>query len=293
MSKTMIEYANHVWNPITGCTKVSEGCRNCWAERFSKRLKIDFSEVTVHQDRIDNPKFPRRPSRIFVCSMSDLFHDDVSDIVLDMIFTVMTNYPVHKFMILTKRMDYAKYWFDTMYKNINLHKELKNIWLGVSVEDQKTADERIPILLQTPAAVRWVSAEPLLGEIKLINYDIENESTLSKPYLFSYVNGIDWLVTGGESGPKARPSHPDWFRSLRDQCAKAGVPFWFKQWGEWGPVHSMACNEPGVKGKLWHSFDPDTSVCRIGKKMIQDLHKNTLDGNTYNQLPADPVYSPF
>lgn len=279
MSKTMINYADHVWNPITGCTKVSEGCRNCWAERFSKRLKIDFSKVTVHQDRIDNPKFPRRPSRIFVCSMSDLFHDRVSFENINKIFGVIGRHLHHKFLILTKRPSRMMEFFNA--------KEMlyPNIWLGVSVEDQKTADERIPILLQIPAAVRWVSAEPLLGEIKLINYDPKDERTFHKPFMFSYVNGIDWLVTGGESGPNARPSHPDWFRSLRDQCKKSGVPFWFKQYGEWAPVHSLACNDKGIKGKLWHSFDPDTSVCRVGKKMINKTLGCKLDGEVYHELP--------
>lgn len=286
MSKTMIEYADAVWNPITGCTKVSDGCKNCWAERFSPRLKIDFNKVSVHQDRIDNPKFPRRPSRIFVCSMSDLFHEQVSFTDVNKIFGVIGRSLHHKFLILTKRPARMMEFFNA--------KEMlyPNVWLGVSVEDQKTANERIPILLQTPAALRFISAEPLLGEIDLTRW-IKNWGNViyANCDYPTTTNKIDWVITGGESGPKARPSHPDWFRSLRDQCQKAEIPFYFKQWGKWigsgcnsftdETDKAMARRGKRLKTHNWPDGHYQSFLC--GKKAAG----NYLDGKTHNELPGE------
>jgi len=277
MSKTMIEYADAVWNPITGCTKVSDGCKNCWAERFAPRLKIDFNKVKFHPERIKYPKFPRRPSRIFVCSMSDLFHPAVPEDNIAEIFSVMIRNPVHTFLVLTKRPARALEYFNNFPKWISLNKEFKNIWIGVSVEDQETADERIPALLQIPAALRFISAEPLLGEIDLSKgYHI----TAKHPPT-SYICQIDWVITGGESGHKARPTHPDWFRSLRDQCKAAGIPFWFKQWGNYG--HNDSRNRPplGRIKEIIH-FPDGTEILRCANK---NAFKRTLDGREWNEIP--------
>lgn len=218
---TKIEWTDATWNPVTGCAKVSQGCKNCYAERDWKRLSAmpqtvyfgrKFTDVATHNDRLGQPLRWKRPRRIFVNSMSDLFHLDVPDDFIERVFAVMAHAKQHTFQVLTKRPDRMRH-VARYIADIN-GRPLPNVWLGVSVEDQETADERIPILLDTPAAVRWISAEPLLGPINLHER-------------------LDWVVAGGESGPNARPMHPDWLRSLRDQCNAAGVDFLFKQWGEW------------------------------------------------------------
>lgn len=300
---TKIEWTDATWNPIRGCSRVSEGCRNCYAETVAKRFSGEGQpyegliarggqwngEIKVVDQVMDQPLRWRRPRRIFVNSMSDLFHENVPDYVIDRVFAVMALAEEHTFQVLTKRpermlqylsQDRRRQWADmavhfwggiepdALHDSILYDDQvLPNVWLGVSVEDQKAANERIPLLLETPAAVRWISAEPLLGPIDLteINQiqdhgvdvysclEIDGVDVEDDPF-----NGacIDWVVVGGESGAKARPMHPDWARSLRDQCAEAGVPFLFKQWGEWAPVDRTAeidakITMPGQNFKLW------------------------------------------
>ena len=257
-----IEWTDATWNPVTGCTKVSQGCKNCYAERDWARLVHlpayhgrAFTDVECHPERLDQPLRWKRPRRIFVNSMSDLFHPDVPDEFIDRVFAVMALANQHNFQVLTKRprrmLDYcktlgkhngidrvsiaaqqisSKTWF--LWHKGDVGWNLPNVHLGVSVEDQLTADERIPLLLQTPAAVRWISAEPLLGPVSLV-VPFDGAKVDSAVGAKPGIHALDWVVAGGESGPKARPSHPDWLRSLRDQCRAAGVPFLFKQWGEW------------------------------------------------------------
>ncbi len=261
MSK--IEWTDKTWNPITGCRHVSEGCRNCYAERDWKRLAGNprsvyhgrgFNDVMCHPERLRIPMGWRTPKRIFVNSMSDLFHPSVPRDFIDRVHAVMALCPQHQFQILTKRAAEMREYYQRLDEErvlrgymatdygspgpgILIHdakgtKRLKpwplpNVHLGVSVEDQKTADERIPILLDTPAAVRWVSYEPALGPVEFGAF-MPWEST--EPFE-RYKVGLDWIVAGGESGPNARPSHPRWFRAVRDQCKAAGVPFYMKQMG--------------------------------------------------------------
>lgn len=254
MGDTKIEWtrnadgaAGKTWTPIqarneaTGkvgwfCEHVSEGCRNCYAERMNsntyfgngldyKSAALDQVELFLNEKILEQPLHWRKPVNIFPCSMTDLFGRWVKDEWLDRIFQVMYDAKRHTFQCLTKRPERM---LDYVSRSAYLsNAPLENVWLGVSVEDQKTADERIPLLMETPAAVRWISAEPLLGLI-----DLESVPTME--------GSIDWVVVGGESGPKARPMHPDWARSLRDQCVAAGVPFFFKQWGEWSPFATEA-----------------------------------------------------
>ncbi len=229
-------------------------------------------EVRFNEDWLDQPLRLKRSRKIFVCAHSDLFHESVPDEWIDKVFAIMALAPQHVFQVLTKRPERMREylmglepnkagsrWYNAIkgmfrYKGstgqlgpddtipTHLGPVLNNVWLGVSVEDQKAADERIPLLLQTPAAVRWISAEPLLGAIDLLRIKLPDGygrsaiSALHDWYLTpSYKVMLDWIVVGGESGPNARPMHTDWARSLRDQCASAGVPFLFKQWGEWAP----------------------------------------------------------
>lgn len=241
---TKIEWTDEVWNPVTGCSKVSEGCKNCYAERFSHRFGWtkkpwtvgNASEnVKVHPGRLEQPLQWRKPRKIFVNSMSDLFHEQVPFEFIDKVFSIMALVPQHTFQILTKRPERMKeYIAHRAAKEFSHLKHIKwplpNVWLGVSVENQKAADERIPLLLDTPAAVRFLSCEPLLGPV-----DLERPVPGSRPVNGVYppwmIHLLDWVIVGGESGPGARPMHPDWVRSLRDQCQQAGVPFFFKQWG--------------------------------------------------------------
>jgi protein gp37 len=204
-----------------------------------------------------------KPRRIFVNLMGDLFHPDVPDDFIDRVFAVMALSPQHTFQVLTKRPErmraymnhgegFGRWGFiDGRARQIYVERNhspfpagkvligpLPNVWLGVSVEDQTAADERIPLLLKTPAAVRWISAEPLLGSVDLSRWihDIPPAGDSRTGHDGGKFSRLDWVVVGGESGPSARPMHPDWARSLRDQCAAAGVPFLFKQWGEWRPI---------------------------------------------------------
>lgn len=208
-----IEWTEATWNPVTGCTKISEGCRNCYAAAMAKRLKAmgniryeDGFKVTLHDDLISLPLKWKKPRRIFVNSMSDLFHKDIPLGFIQSVFGTMQQASWHTFQILTKRSDRLK-------EVANLLPWPSNVWQGVSVEDQK-ATFRIDHLRQTPAAIKFLSIEPLIGKITDLN-----------------LQGIDWVIVGGESGPKARPMEAEWVRYIRDQCLEQNVAFFFKQWG--------------------------------------------------------------
>lgn len=322
--KTRIEWTEATWNPVTGCTKVSQGCKHCYAERDWARLVHlpayqgrAFTDVVCHPERLDQPMRWKRPRRIFVNSMSDLFHEAVPDAFIDEVFAVMTFSPRHTFQVLTKRparmLEYMRRdqvtpalralapkarglpWQDG--ERIKLWPR-PNICLGVSVEDQETADELIPLLLQTPAAVRWISAEPLLGAVDLTQFLVRSfdEAEAAGHY------GLDWVVAGGESGPKARPMNPVWARNIRDQCNAAGVPFLFKQWGEWYPVELLP-KETSLLASQWAKIPDDGAtpyktrleevfvapvpghavMGRIGKKAAGRL----LDGVLHDGYPQE------
>ncbi|WP_100454668.1 DUF5131 family protein [Mycobacteroides abscessus] len=316
--KTGIEWTDATWNPVTGCDKVSPGCDHCYAETFAERwrgtrghyFETGF-DVQLRPDKLDLPLRWTKPRRIFVNSMSDLFHDSVPDAYIARVFAVMALAPQHTFQVLTKRhgrmrsllssddfrSEVTQTFVGWAVEDLSLktgHLEsatgdwwpLPNVWLGVSAEDQKRADLRIPALLDTPAAVRFVSAEPLLGPIDLHGDPIGKDSVF-------WIGHLDWVIVGGESGPGARPMHPDWARSVRDQCVAAGVPFLFKQWGEWSP--DLSLNEPVANGKRLkyqrRALLPDGSIAppwtpcefvdRVGKKRA----RRELDGRTWNQYP--------
>jgi len=289
---TKIEWTEETWNPVTGCTKVSAGCQNCYAERMAKRLAGRYGypaddpfRVTLQEDQLSKPLSWRKPRMVFVCSMGDLFHPDVPDEYITQIFDVMAKARWYRqtFQVLTKRPE-------RMREHLLARKALTapNVWLGVTAENQETADQRIPILLQTPAAVRFVSCEPLLGSLDLA------EGGHGWLFVTDLTDGrrthLDWVIVGGESGPKARPAHPDWFRSIRDQCQSAGVPFFFKQWGEWIPVdevpsgyaHYNDVKTPGKGGHVRRSrLVDDVLMVRVGKKAADRI----LDGRTWDEFP--------
>ncbi|BBY78918.1 phage Gp37/Gp68 family protein [Mycolicibacterium pulveris] len=300
-----IEWCDDTWNPVTGCTEVSPGCDHCYAKTFAERWRgtpghyfENGFDVQLRPDKLDQPLRWRKPRRIFVNSMSDLFHQAVPDDYIARVFAVMAQAPQHTFQLLTKRharmrhlLSNTGFQAKVYHHSGSMTWPLPNVWVGVSAENQQWADTRIPVLLDTPAAVRFVSAEPLLGPIDLHTDPIEAGS----PFWGSQ---LDWVIVGGESGPGARPMHPDWARSLRDQCAAAGVAFLFKQWGEWVPERMLlhADNAPAVflasdgrvrplvNGKPTAapmSRGDDITIRRVGKKAAG----RELDGRTHDDYP--------
>lgn len=305
MDGTKIEWTDATWNPIRGCSRVSEGCRNCYAERVAARFSgpgMPYERlaqmtkegprwtgtIRLVTEKLFDPIRWKRPRRIFVNSISDLFHENVPDSWIDMIFRRMHAARWHTFQVLTKRPERMKRYCEMRFVQHHenpIWRPLPNVWLGVSVENQATADKRIPILLETPAAVRWISAEPLLGPLEIVRYF---EVLKGGPYF----SGLDWVVVGGESGPGARPMHPNWARSLRDQCVAAGIPFFFKQWGDWAPAVFGEGPDPGDgRGLAFKYLDdlyPDeepSKVWRFGKTRAGRL----LDGRTWDEFPLQAV----
>lgn len=310
MAKTSIEWTERVWNFIAGCSLKSPGCTNCYAmgqaariERMSPNLAhyrgltqpskagpVWTGKIGFAPHKLTEPLRVRTPARWFVNSMSDLFHEDVPDEIIDQAFAIMALAPHHTFQVLTKRSKRMREYMahrgptlqqmamvpqvgkDVMVANTDW--PLPNVWLGVSAEDQQRYDERKEDLRATPAAVHWFSMEPLISEI-------------TADYLG------DWVIVGGESGAKARPMHPDWARSLRDQCAAAGVPFLFKQWGEWAPAEAN-----DYRGAMWvpalgglprqmgnGTWTTDALMSRIGKASAGRL----LDGVEHNGFPVPAI----
>ena len=222
MKKSKIEWTETTWNPITGCTKISDGCKNCYAERMTKRLqsmdldkyKNGFDKITLHEDYLNEPLKLTNPTVIFVCSMSDLFHEEVPYSFIDRVFDVIKQTPQHTYQILTKRAI-------NMYKYFHGKTIPKNVWLGVTVENKKARD-RIQYLKQLNAIVKFISCEPLLEDLGKLD-----------------LNLIDWVIVGGESGHNARKMNKEWVLNIKEQCELYHIPFFFKQWGEYG--------EDGVK----------------------------------------------
>lgn len=258
---TKIEWTQETWNPVTGCTPISPGCAHCYAERMARRLAGRYGypeaphhfDVTLHPERLDQPLRWKKPRMIFVCSMGDLFHEDVPDDFILQVWQVMFKARRHTFQVLTKRPG-RMLAVVSEFENLLREKPviLPNVWLGVTAENQEQADKRIPILLQTPAAVRFVSVEPMLGAVDIERYLLKPSSCSNcgaelplrrktvgpvqpcpncDQYMYEFKRGIHLVIVGGESGPRARPMHPDWARLLRDQCQAAGVPFFMKQMG--------------------------------------------------------------
>src|SRR4051812_4106391 len=212
-ANTGIEWTSSTWNPLTGCTKISPGCTNCYAERMSERLRLmgqrnyaNGFALTLHESALETPLRWKKPQRVFVNSMSDLFHQGVPISFIRQVFDVMRRADWHQYQILTKRADRL----EALAPQIDWP---PHVWMGVSVENQDYT-VRIDQLRRTPAAVKFLSVEPLLGPLTDLN-----------------LAGIDWVIVGGESGPGCRPMHQRWAMSIRDQCVDQRVPFFFKQWG--------------------------------------------------------------
>lgn len=228
--KSAIEWTDATWNPVTGCTKISPGCAHCYAEAITLRFKRGpaylpgEASVQLHDDRLGLPLSWKEPRRIFVNSMSDLFHEEVPLRFIREVFAVMEKAERHIFQILTKRHERL----EALSPSLNWP---SNVWMGVSVENQYWADKRIPALVGVQAQVRFLSVEPLLKAVDL------------NPYL----KDIDWVVVGGESGPKARRVQEEWVQRIRDDCLDADVPFFFKQWG--GKTSKAGGRD--LDGRIW------------------------------------------
>lgn len=282
---TNIEWTDSTWNPTTGCDKVSPGCDNCYAMTLAPRLKAMGSAhyqtdgdpatsgpgfgIAMHADALDKPLHWKRPRKIFVNSMSDLFHSGVTREFQAQVFAVMALAKQHTFQVLTKRPGVMRSVLSSPIFRADIeiaasrmvgHDRafpwpLSNVWVGTSVEDQKRADLRIPHLLDTPAVIRFLSMEPLLGPVDLRSWPFLDEQEDGYP-------ALDWVIVGGESGRGARPMRADWVRSLRDQCAAGRVAFHFKQWGshdEHGtPTHKKIAGRL-LDGRTWDEF-PEVAI---------------------------------
>lgn len=240
-----IEWTEQTWNPTVGCTKVSPGCKNCYAETMAKRLRAmgtpgyeNGFRLTLMPDRLDEPLRRRKPTVYFVNSMSDVFHPKVPFEFVDRIFETIERSPQHTYQMLTKRADRMATYFRT-------RRPPSNAWLGVSVENRRHGVPRIDFLRQVPAMVRFLSVEPLLERLGPID-----------------LSGIHWVIVGGESGPKARPMKLEWLTDIQDQCTRAEVAFFFKQWGGWGvdgERRSKRSNGRELHGRTWDEM-PELAI---------------------------------
>jgi protein gp37 len=288
------------WPVLEGCSHVSPACDNCFAAEYAHRFESSLpylhglttpagkwtGNVTMRADQLDLPLRIKKPTVWFVAERSDLFHPSVPDEYLDRIFAAMALCPQHTFMVLTKRPErMLGYLLGPRGKAPSW--PLPNVWLGVTAENQEQADKRVPVLLQTPAAHRFVSVEPMLGPIDLTNLPVnKHERWNAFAYPVPNYPRVDWVICGLESGHNARPGHPIWVRALRDQCAAAGVPFFFKQWGEW--IHELQADFSSSpfsalasRNAMYHVWEGGARSYRVGKKDAGRL----LDGKEHLVFP--------
>lgn len=322
---TKIEWAKNpdgtngeTWNPVTGCTKVSAGCANCYAERMARRLAGRHGyppaphhfDVTLRPDRLYEPLRWKKPRMVFVCSMGDLFHPSVPFQYIQKVVSVTGHAYRHTFQILTKRpervLDYISWWGKEFPSLLPEHEQPfaqnKNVRLGVTVENSDNL-WRVEELLKVRASVYFVSYEPALGRVDFSQYLKCQQYAVETTHRGQSVQAarlrpcLDWIIAGGETGPRARPAHPDWVRNVRDQCIEAGVPFFFKQWGEYTPCPvydapdmsgGRAFDTPGGRmaaapgnrrGYKW--LDENLVAYKCGKRTAGHL----LDGQEWRQFP--------
>ena len=252
---TKIEWTDKTWNPITGCTKISQGCANCYAEVMSRRLKamgqgkyVNGFQLTLHEECLNEPLEWKQPHTIFVCSMSDLFHQDVPFSFVDKVIETIRQTPQHRYQLLTKRAERMNEYFQT-------HEVPHNVWLGVTVEAQ-SSKYRIDLLRNLDAPIRFLSCEPLIEDLGNLNLD-----------------NIDWVIVGGESGPKARPMKEEWVLSIKEQVEEQHSAFFFKQWGTWGSdgiKRNKHKNGKLIEGKVYQLM-PDTTQSAHNKQTFSVL----------------------
>lgn len=310
MGKSKISWTEYVWNPVVGCSRRAQGCMHCYAERMARRLaamgRMEYKNLLTSdhrwngrvrclEQRLDDPLQWRKPRRIFVCSMGDLFHNEVTVDFIASVYARMQQCSQHTFITLTKRAERAAlllhsdgpiYWMlERIHHLDDIVWPLPNAWHLGSVSTQADANEIIPRVLDTPAAIRGVSLEPLLGPVDISGYlnslfilgDVPENSINER--------GLDWVICGGESGPGARPMHPDWARSIRDQCVAAETPFFFKRWGEW----TSAFPQERSLGHIQEAYRDGQSYWRVGKKQAGRL----LDGQLWDEYPVASPPAPL
>lgn len=325
-ANSKIEWTDHTWSPVVGCSKIGAGCAKCYAIRHAHRLAANpnpkvagayfgLTEArrvglppTMHEradwtgvvrlirERLDQPKSWRKPARVFVNPMSDLFHEVLSFEQIHEVWCAMTTPSArhHTYQILTKRYERAADFFDYLRDHLAreygltgsepdapemLRLPQPHIWIGHSYSNQKDADAGMGHLFRTPATVRFVSLEPLLAPVNLgllgaVPKDISQQYRLVRDL-------VGWVIVGGESGPEARPMHPQWARDVRDECIAAEVPFYFKQWGEWSPRECVEATRLDPPGSLQYFPDLDATFRRVGKKKAGRL----LDGREHMEIP--------
>ena len=269
-------YWSRPWSLVDGCAPCSPGCENCWSRAMATRFHKWPEKVTPRPDRLNIPLKTRKPTVFAI--WNDLFHEDVPDEFIVSAYMTIYSQTRHTFLILTKRPERMAEMTKRLYKNIFTNTphaaEAENVWHGLTVCNQQEADEKIPLLLQTPAAHRWISIEPMLGEIDIHKYLLDSH------YEGNHAcRGVHAVILGGETGPHARPMRPDWVRSVRDQCAAAGVPFFFKQWGEY--LHESQLFDSGI-GLDWFN---DHVTPRGFAKVPRAKAGRLLDGRTHDELP--------
>lgn len=309
MADSKIEWTDKVWNPTTGC---SLGCTYCYAEKMAHRLQAMGQRKycqgfapTCHPGELVKPVRWKKPARVFINSMGDLFDPAIPEEFINKVVTTLSLFPEHTFQLLTKQPQRMQEYFSA-------HQVPPNLWLGVTVENQAAADARLPFLLQTPATVRFLSVEPMIGrvELPLIKRTLLKASNHFPGVEYAgdggYSLGVDWVIVGGMTGKDAVPMHLNWVRTLRDQCQAADVPFFFKSWGEWLPWSQF--NEAGIEDNaestrfrtmewtengwadagypIWcdwvdGAIDPEHCTGRIGKKSAGAL----IDGQEWKQFP--------
>lgn len=242
MAKSKIQWTERTWNPVTGCTKISEGCRHCYAETMAKRLQgmgqkryTNGFQLTLNRGALNEPLKVKKPSMFFVCSMGDLFHRDVPFDFIDKVMQTIEATPQHTYQLVTKRTDVMRDYFNTYRKNVPA-----NVWLGTTLEHMDYNWRKVELSLIECDNVKFLSCEPLLGDLTDI-----------------ILKNIDWVIVGGESGSQARPMRKEWIQNIQRQCKEQDVPFFFKQWGTWG--------EDGIKR------DKKANGCMIDGVVYQEF----------------------
>lgn len=290
---TKIEWAAETWNPVSGCTPVSEACDECYAKKFALRLQknpkldgkyADGFKPTVHYDELAHPKPAKWKSSkmIFVVSMGDLFHPAIPFEIVNAIFSIMADNSQHTYIILTKRPHGMIHFMNWKTETFGIPwVPSDNIWFGTTIEFQKYAKDRIFYLLRIPSLVHFISYEPALGPLNLLPW-------FSCPPLEGVGGGlpdarskINWVICGGQTGHNSRPMHPDWVRSMRDQCQAANVPFFFKSWGDWGISGCPPLEGAGGGRSHCYRFSDGTVMIKAGKKNTGRL----LDGKEHSAFP--------
>lgn len=322
---TKIEWCDETINPFIGCSKCSTGCNSCYAERIAARMVHNPKIAHLYENTVEDGRWTghinynlkslekiasfRKPRKIFIGSMSDIFHENVSQYMFEKVFRYISSFQQHTFILLTKRPDIMKKRMEDLFmlykaKKLDFnspfyHWPLKNLWLGVTVCNQLEAEEKIPKLLTIPAAIRFVSIEPMVEAIDLIQLDCFSCYPPFGRFTFDCLRGIskgkfiinynenklDWVIVGGETGPNARPMNPEWVYSIRDQCVSTNTPFFFKRWGKY--QYCEKCYGTGIFEVGSKEIKKARCPACFGEKYIEVRNQLAIEGIIYHQFPKE------